>query len=192
MAMRKRKKLLKKLHSIRSKGKYEIYFEDEVHFQRNTSIIRSWGLKGCAIEIKSPPVREKTSFLGAMGADNGQLITMEADRFCAISFRKFVETILSRATTDKKILLVLDNARFHHAKINKDFFASIHERLELLFLPAYAPELNPIEYLWKKTRRDVTHNRYFESHQEQRDCLKSYFKEFRRPNNVLTKLCANI
>ena len=177
---------------LRKRARHELYFEDEVHFQRNTSIIRSWGLKGLTIEIKSPPVREKASFLGAMGADNGHLVTMETDQFDAISFRKFIERLLSRAISDKKILLVLDNAKFHHARVNKDFFIGIQDKLELLFLPAYAPELNPIEYLWKKTRRDVTHNRYFESFQEQRECLKNYFRKFRNSNNVLTKLSANI
>lgn len=184
--------LLKKLRSLRKKGKFELYFEDEVHFQRNTSIVRAWSLKGETVEIKSPPVKEKTSFLGALGADNGQLITMEAKQFCALSFKKFIIKILNTAQTDKKIVLVLDNARFHHAKINKEFFASIGDKLELMFLPAYAPELNPIEYLWKKTRRDVTHNRYFESHEEQKESLKKYFRKFVRPNKILTKLSANI
>jgi len=43
---------------------------------------------------------------------------MEADLFCAVNFKKFIEKLLSRTTTEKKILLVLDNARFHHARIN--------------------------------------------------------------------------
>jgi len=132
------------------------------------------------------------SFLGAMGADNGQLITMETEQFDAKSFKKFIERILSRASTGKQILLVLDNARFHHARVNRDFFKKIRHKLTLLFLPAYAPELNPIEFLWKRTRRDVTHNRYFESLQEQRQCLKMFFRKFNQPNEILKKLSANI
>jgi len=192
MAILKRKRLLKKLRAIRKKGLHEIYFEDEVHFQRTTSIIRSWSLKGIPMEIKSPPVKEKSSFLGAMGADNGQLITMETSIFCAKSFKSFIEKILVSAQTDRKILVVLDNARFHHAKINKDFLAEIKDNLELMFLPPYSPELNPIEYFWKKTRRGVTHNRYFESHEEQNESIKQFFKKFQRPNEILTRLSANI
>lgn len=163
-----------------------------MHFQRTTSIIRAWTLKGIQTEIKSPPVKEKVSFLGAMGADNGQLITMEAAKFCAMSFRRFVEKLLKYAQTDQRIVLVLDNARFHHAKINKDFFGEIKDRLELLFLPAYSPELNPIEFLWKKTRRDVTHNKYFESQELQRQKLIKYFWKFRKTNKELIRLSANI
>jgi len=56
---------------------------------------------------------------------------MEADLFCAVSFKKFIEKLLSRTTTEKKILLVLDNARFHHARINQDFFTGTKDKLEL-------------------------------------------------------------
>jgi len=189
--IRNLKRLLKKLRNIRKKKIYEVYFEDEVHFQRTTSIIRSWYLKGTTPEIKSPSVKEKVSLLGAMGADNGQLITMEAKQFDAISFRKFLEVILKKAKTKKKIILVLDNARFHHAKINQEFISRIKHKLKLMFLPAYSPELNPIESLWKKTRRNVTHNRYFESREQQRTCLMKFFSKFKNPNKILTTLSAN-
>ena len=63
--------------------------------------------------------------MGAMGMDNGQLITMKADIFNAISFRAFVKRIIKCAKTERKILLVLDNARFHHEIINKEFLKSV-------------------------------------------------------------------
>ena len=176
---------------IRKTGKHEIYFEDECHFQRNTTIVRAWFLKGTTPEIKSPPVREKISVMGALGMDNGQLITMKADIFNAISFMTFVKQIIKCAKTERKILLVLDNARFHHAIINKEFFSSVKDKLKLMFLPAYSPELNPIESFWKKTRRGVTHNRYFESLSEERKCLNHFFNKFKKPNDILTSLSAN-
>jgi transposase len=123
--------------------------------------------------------------------DNGQLIHMEASIFNADSFKKFIKKMLRNAKTDKKIIMVLDNARFHHARINKEFLKSVKDRMELLFLPPYSPDLNPIESFWKKTRRNVTHNRYFESLEEEKICLTKFFKKFRNTNEVLTKLSAN-
>jgi transposase len=129
--------------------------------------------------------------MGAMGMDNGQLITMKADLFNAVSFRAFVKRIIKCAKTERKILLVLDNARFHHAIANKEFLKSVEDKLKLMHLPAYSPELNPIESFWKKTRRDVTHNRYFESLAEEGECLDHFFNKFKKPNNILTSLSAN-
>ena len=123
--------------------------------------------------------------------DNGQLVHMEASIFNADSFRKFIKKMLRKAETDKKILLVLDNARFHHAKINREFLKSVKDRIELLFLPPYSPDLNPIESFWKKTRRNVTHNRYFESLEEEKVCLTRFFKKFKNANEMLIKLSAN-
>lgn len=176
---------------IRKKGCYEIYFEDECHFQRNTTIVRAWFLKGTTPEIKSPPVREKISIMGAMGMDNGQLITMKAEIFNAESFKAFVKRIIKSAKTKRKILLVLDNARFHHAIVNREFLNSVKNRIELMYLPAYSPELNPIESFWKKTRRGVTHNRYFESLKEDEGCLDHFFNKFKKPNDILISLSAN-
>ena len=139
---------------IRKKGKYEIYFEDECHFQRNTTIVRAWFLKGTIPEIKSPPVREKVSIMGAMGMDNGQLITMKAEIFNAVSFKEFVKRIIKNAKTDKKILLVLDNARFHHAVINREYFGSVKDKIELLFYLHTPPNLIRLSHSGKR-RGDV-------------------------------------
>lgn len=148
-------------------------------------------MKGSTPEIKSPPVREKISIMGAMGMDNGQLITMKTDVFNSSTFKMFVKKILKSAKTKRRILLVLDNARYHHAVINRDFFHSLKHKIKFLFLPPYSPEINPIESFWKKTRRGVTHNRYFESLAEEALCLTRFFKKFRNPNNELTSLTAN-
>ena len=85
----------------------------------------------------------------------------------------------------------MDNARFHHAIINREFLKSVKDKIELMYLPAYSPELNPIESFWKKTRRGVTHNRYFESLGEEAECLNHFFNKFRKPNGDLTSLSAN-
>ncbi|MBL7192021.1 transposase, partial [bacterium] len=63
----------------------------------------------------------------------------------------------------KKICLILDNARWHHAKLLNDFLEKHKDRLELLFMPPYSPECNPQERVWKLTRRKATHNKYFET-----------------------------
>jgi transposase len=46
------------------------------------------------------------------------------------------------------VLVIWDGLRQHRSCLVRDFVASQHGRLKLEFLPAYAPELNPVEYLW--------------------------------------------
>ena len=44
--------------------------------------------------------------------------------------------------------MILDNAKIHHAKLLQDFLDKNNDRLELMFLPPYSPNLNKIEELW--------------------------------------------
>jgi transposase len=162
------------------------------------TIIRAWFLAGSHPAIKSPVDRFKVSIFGAMGR-NGQLITLENEKFDAQTFRTFLSKLLLEAKVGRKsngqkrkILLVLDNAKYHHAKILQTWLEEVSQVLELFFLPPYSPDLNPIEMLWKKTRRNVTHNRFFESLQALCYDLKLYWATFVVPNDELTKLSAFI
>jgi len=169
-----------------------MYFEDECHFKLTLTIIRAWFLAGTTPQIKSQVDRFKVSVYGAMGC-NGQLIIHSEEIFNADSFKRFLLVILKKATTDgKKILLVLDNARYHHANKLADFIESIKDRLELFFLPPYSPDINAIEMVWKKTRRGVTHNRYFPTLAKLKKSLFSYWNAFSEPNDELAKLGALI
>ena len=87
------------------------------------------------------------------------------------------------------MLLVLDNARYHHAKLLAPYLRCHAQDLRLLFLPPYSPQLAPIERVWKLTRRLATHNRYFATLPEVLKAVNACFDRWRRPNDVLRRLC---
>ena len=60
------------------------------------------------------------------------------------------------------MVIVLDNTRYHHAKLLTPLMHKHRKVLTLLFLSSYSPELAPIKRACKLSRRLVTHNRYFE------------------------------
>jgi transposase len=138
------------------------------------------------------------SVFGALGM-NGQLILDQSEIFNALTFQNFLEKIVIESKVGvnnngekKKILLVLDNARYHHAKIIQPWLEEMKDVIELFFLPPYSPDLNAIEMLWKKTRRAVTHNRFFESIDNLKYDLKMYWKQFTEVNDELKSLTAFI
>ena len=60
---------------------------------------------------------------------------------------------------EKRVLIVMDNARFHRKNILEKIIKETGHCL--LFLPLYSPDLNPIEKLWvnmKKKLKDIVHN----------------------------------
>ena len=63
-------------------------------------------------------------------------------------------------------MVVQDGARYHTARATKEFIATHAERLSVYQLPAYSPDYNPIEHLWRRIKRKATHNRYFENFED--------------------------
>jgi transposase len=168
----------------------QLWCEDEVHFQRHGSLLQMWAHKGCQPQILAPSCREKVAFMGALNLKSGRLVTQSTPTFSALTFRDFIHHLLR--ITRKHIYLILDNARWQHAQALQDFFTSHRERLTLLYLPAYSPELNPIERVWRITRRKATHNRYFSSLSDLYTALAAQFQQWQLPNSFLKVLCENI
>ena len=59
-----------------------------------------------------------------------------------------------------------------------------------IYLPTYSPELNPIERVWKLTRRQCLHNQYFQSLDEVVIAVEAVFDQWTRRNETLRRLCA--
>ena len=128
----------------------QLWCEDEVHFQRHSSLIRMWAPKGQQPRVLSPSVRHKVGFFGALNLKTGCLLTKEAPTFNAETFGDFVRYLLQ--STQGKLYLILDNASWHKARDLRDLFYTNRDRLVRIFLPPYSPELNLIEILWRKIK----------------------------------------
>ncbi len=87
------------------------------------------------------------------------------------------------------MIVLLDNAKYHHAKLLRPFLKEYRDKLSLEFLPSYSPELNPIERVWKLTRKLCVHNHYFEQLEYLIDAVDRQLESWKSPNQILRKLC---
>ena len=53
-----------------------------------------------------------------------------------------------KAHLRKPLLVIWDGLRAHRSRVVRDYLDSINGHIQIAFLPAYAPDLNPVEYLW--------------------------------------------
>lgn len=140
--------------------------------------------------VMQAPTRKSTAYFGGVRVNDGTFVCCQFDIFDAASFKVFLENLLKLRGRGKKALIILDNARYHHAEELSEWLEKQRQRIELLFLPPYRPDLNPIERVWKLTRRLCTHNRYFETLEDLVAIVEKQFIAWCRPNEVLRKLCA--
>ena len=136
------------------------------------------------------PTRKSLALLGAVRPSDGLLVTRHAPIFNAQTFLDFLKVVIRHWRKGRRIVLVLDNARYHHAKLLRGWLRKNRDKLVLLFLPPYSPELNPIERVWKLTRRLCTHNQYFQELQDLVRAVTTQLARWSRPNNCLRRLCA--
>ena len=149
-----------------------------------------WAKRGCQPQVKSAPTQEKVAFSGFINPVTGELITNECDTFNYETIMESVKSFAEYVSDDKKILIVLDNASWHKKAVRLMRENDDYPRIEFIFLPPYSPELNPIERVWRITRRERTHNRFFEKLTVLKTVLTSYFDKFKAPNEKLRTLCS--
>lgn len=123
----------------------EIYWGDETGIRNDCQHERGYALKGKTPTIKLNAKRESINMISAV-TNQGKVRfrffegTMNADILI-----DFMMRLLKDAK--RKVYLILDNLRVHHAKPVKEWLEEHKQMIEVFYLPAYSPELNPDEYL---------------------------------------------
>ncbi len=171
----------------------DLWALDEVHFQQHGSRCRMW----VPPEIRDPvlyhhPTRRSVGYFGAVRLRDGNFFyRRESGRFNGETFGEFLKLLCEVSTADgRKVVVISDNAKYHHARAHQPWREQQAATFALDYLPPYSPELNPIERVWKLTRRLCLHNRYFGFLQTVIDAVESRFSEWVHPNDTLRRLCA--
>lgn len=137
-------------------GTRTVFFVDAAHFVYGSFLGYLWTLT--RLFVKTGSGRQRLNVLGALHAVTRQVIVetnegyINADTVC-----KLLRQIAGRGDR-RPITVVMDNARYPRCKLVE---ALAHELgIELLFLPAYSPNLNLIERLWKFVKKRALASRY--------------------------------
>jgi transposase len=111
-------------------------------------------------EIKDPivrhhPTRKSVGYFGAVRLRDGKLICQrETGKFNGETYLDFLKHLKRRACrSGRRVVMIVDNAKYHHARLHKSWRELHAPDFQLYFLPPYSPELNPIERVWKLTCR---------------------------------------
>lgn len=136
-----------------------IYFMDSTHPQHQTRLAYGWIRKGVRKAEKMTACQKRINLIGAINVNNHHIETKQVDWVNVQSIKAFLNQLLEANPKTEIIHLILDNAGYHRSAELQEFVSK--PKIKLHYLPAYSPNLNPIERLWKIMHEQVTYNRYY-------------------------------
>jgi transposase len=154
-----------------------VYFADAVHPEHQGRPARGWFFKGEKAALKSSSGRKRVNIHGAVNLENFDCPFVEVEKVNSDSTIALFEKIELRNPAKTAIYVFLDNAKYHHARAVKEWLAKTKSRIRPIFLPAYAPHLNPIERLWGVMHEYVTHNRFYPGFNEFAEAIVAFFEK---------------
>lgn len=131
-----------------------IFFLDEAGFTSEPALGRTYGLKGQTPVVATTGQRQKVSAISAVSARGGFWSQVYTGMLNAARFVDFLKDF--RRGGRGKVFLVVDGHPSHHAKVVQRYVEQTRGELELHFLPPYAPDLNPDEFVWQYAKTNGT------------------------------------
>lgn len=123
----------------------EIHWGDETGLRSDDVNGRGYAPKGKTPVRRAKGTPEKTNMISTVTNQGKVRFMFYRERLNAKTFIGFLRRLIRSA--DRKVFLILDNLRVHHARVVKQWVQQRAEQLELFYLPSYSPDLNPDEYL---------------------------------------------
>lgn len=163
-----------------------VWFADEVFFEVCSKISHTWGPKGKKVVVKNNGSGGKDCVIGAINPCEGKSFFLQWDWIDSRVVQKFLQD-LSALYPDKKHIIIIDNASYHTNQGSNDY--PLPKNVELWFLPAYSPDFNLIENLWKKLRDDFFNNKFFKNILEIKDYVANILKNIMNTTQTVINVC---
>ena len=172
------------LKSAKKKDSY-LLFGDEASFPQWGSLSYTWAPVGEQPVVKTSGSRRGYKVFGLIDYFSGKLFHQGiTGKFTSESYSEFLRNVLSQ--TRKHLILIQDGARYHTSEDMQVFFYENRDRLTVYQMPAYSPDYNPIEILWKKVKRKGIHLNYFPTFENLKAKVEELLDGFAaKPSEVL-------
>ena len=140
--------------SLKSRAKRvgaKIFFLDEAGVRSDQVLGRTWSPRGQTPEVATAGRRQSINAISAVTALGEFWFETYPGRLTAESFLKLLSNLLRHRKAP--VFLVLDSHPAHTARRVVEYIQARKGKLEIYFLPGYAPELNPDEFVWNHLKR---------------------------------------
>ena len=122
-----------------------VYWGDETGVSNRETVERGFAPKGHPPVLPVETKRERVNMISAISSQGSVRFMVYRESMDQRRLIQFMQRLVH--TSDRKVFLILDNLKVHHGKLVSAWLEKHREKVEVFFLPPYAPECNPDEYL---------------------------------------------
>jgi transposase len=154
--------MVQRLENIAKKHpdrRIEVWFEDEARFGQQGTLARLWTRRGTRPVAVKQTGYEWLYVLAAVCPSNGRAEGLLLPYIDARLINIFLQRFSRQLPHDTNVVLIWDQAGFH-----KSAEVIVPPNITIIELPAYSPELNPVEKLWQYLRSHYWANRSYENY----------------------------
>ena len=172
-----------KIRAAAKAAKADIFFEDESGVRSDFHSGTTWAIKGKTPVVRVTGQRFGLNMISAISPD-GQLRFMVVEGSVNSDvFIEFLKRLVYRRR--RPIFLIVDGHPTHRSKKVKNYIASLGGKLQLFFLPAYSPELNPDEQVWNDVKNNGVARTVIYSRSDLKEAVVSRLRHLqKRPDKV--------
>lgn len=160
-----------------------IYFMDSVHPQYQTRARFGWIRKNVVKTLPSFSGWKRKHIIGAIDLKSLNLVTTDNPKVNGDYIIEFLKKLEEKNRDKSTIYLICDNAGYHRSKKVKEYLQT--SKIELLFLPPYSPNLNPIERLWKFMHSIVSNNKFYANFETFTDSIRAFFENIEKYESII-------
>ena len=163
----------------------EIYWGDETGLRNDCQHERGYAPKGKTPIIRLNAKRESINMISAITNQGKIRFKLFEGGMNAVVLIDFLKRLTKDA--ERKVILILDNLRVHHANKVKQWLAGKEEQIEIYYLPPYSPELNPDEYLNGDLKAGVHSGKPARSKEQLKKKIISHMRMLQRKSDRVKK-----
>jgi len=135
-----------------------IYWGDETACVSLPTNLKGYAKKGAKIKpiLTHRAQKFKINMISAITNTGKTMFSLYDESINVDRFIDFLEKVIK--SSNKKIYMIVDNLRVHHAKLVNAWVEEHKDKIALFYLPPYSPEFNPDEYLNQDYKRNANKN----------------------------------
>jgi len=168
----------------------KIYFLDEAGFRSDPVLGRTYGLKGHTPVVATSGQRQSINAISAVNAKGEFWYSVYSGKLNASRFVEFLHALMKGRR--ERVSLVVDGHPSHKAKLVQAYVQSLAGKLELHFLPPYAPDLNPDEFVWAHAKTNGVSKKPLRQNESLKERVESDLQAIQRNRSLVRSFfCAD-